>query len=112
MKHRITIYLVILNNGEEQRVVWLTILSIASAMQNQIASYLPTPSPVILIVYRKDSYQYCAVFVDQTRQQAEELFKEKYPLDSAESYEVKEFRDVESYSVTEDGNLLVNGSYK
>ncbi|WP_461041812.1 hypothetical protein [Spirosoma harenae] len=81
-------------------------------MQNQIATYLPSPRPVILIVYRKEPYQYLAVFVDQTRQQAEELFKQKYPLEPTASYEVKEFQDVESYSVTEDGNLLVNGSYK
>ncbi|WP_461079772.1 hypothetical protein [Spirosoma flavus] len=81
-------------------------------MQNQIASYLPSPSPVILIVYRKEPYQYCAVFVNQTRQQAEETFKQKYTLEPEASYDVKEFQDVESYSVTEDGNLLVNGSYK
>ena len=81
-------------------------------MQNQIAAYLPEPSPVILIVYPKEPYQYLAVFVNQTRQQAEELFKQNYPLEPEASYEVKEYQDVESYSVTDDGNLLVNGSYK
>ncbi len=81
-------------------------------MQNQTAAYLPNPSPVILIVYQKEPYQYCAVFVNQTRQQAEELFKQKYTLESETTYEVKEYKDVESYSVTEDGNLLINGSYK
>ncbi len=81
-------------------------------MQNQIAAYLPSPSLAILIVYRKEPYQYLAVFVNQTRQQAEELFKQKYNLESDATYEVKEYQDVESYSVTDDGNLLVNGSYK
>lgn len=81
-------------------------------MQNQVAAYLPSPSPVILIVYKKEPYQYIAVFVNQNRQQAEETFKQKYNLEGAENYEVKEYEDVESYSVTEDGNLLVNGSYK
>lgn len=81
-------------------------------MQNQIAAYLPSPSPVISIVYQQEPYQYIAVFVNQTRQQAEELFKQKYPLDPQATYDVKEYQDVESYSVTEDGNLLVNGSYK
>ena len=81
-------------------------------MQNQIASYLPSPSPVVLIVYQKEPYQYLAVFVNQTRQQAEDTFKQKYNLESAGKYEVKEYENVESYSVTEDGDLLVNGSYK
>ena len=81
-------------------------------MQNQVAAYLPSPSPVILIVYKKELYQYIAVFVNQTRQQAEETFKQKYNLEGEENYEVKEYEDVDSYSVTEDGNLLVNGSYK
>jgi len=81
-------------------------------MQNQIAAYLPSPSPVILIVYKKEPYQYIAVFVNQNRQQAEDTFKQKYNLEGEASYEVKEYEDVESYSVTEDGNLLVNGSYK
>lgn len=81
-------------------------------MQNQTAAYLPSPSPVVLIVYQKEPYQYFAVFVNQTRQQAEDTFKQKYNLQSGENYEVKEYEDVESYSVTEDGNLLVNGSYK
>ncbi|GAB3225171.1 hypothetical protein [Spirosoma arcticum] len=81
-------------------------------MQNQIASYLPSPSPVILIVYQKEPYQYVAVFVNQTRQQAEDMFKQKYNLESVERCEVKEYENVESYSVTEDGDLLVNGSYK
>ncbi|SFE75572.1 hypothetical protein [Spirosoma endophyticum] len=81
-------------------------------MQNQTAAYLPSPSPVTLIVYQKEPYQYVAVFVNQTRQQAEETFKKKYDLQPEEVYEVKEYKDVESYSVTEDGNLLVNGSYK
>lgn len=81
-------------------------------MQNQTAAYLASPSSVILIVYRKEPYQYFAIFVGQTRQQAEETFKQKYNLESGETYEVKEYEDVESYSVTEDGNLLVNGSYK
>jgi len=81
-------------------------------MQNQVAAYLPSPSPVILIVYKKEPYQYIAVFVNQTRQQAEDTFKQKYNLEGEASYEVKEYEDVESYSVTEDGNLLVNGSYK
>ncbi|GAB3049132.1 hypothetical protein GCM10027185_61200 [Spirosoma pulveris] len=81
-------------------------------MQNQTAAYLPSPSPVVLIVYQKEPYQYLAVFVNQTRQQAEELFKQKYPFDPETTYEVKEYQDVESYSVAEDGNLLVNGSYK
>lgn len=83
-----------------------------AAMQNQVAAYLPSPSPVILIVYKKEPYQYIAVFVNQTRQQAEDTFKQKYNLEGEASYEVKEYEDVESYSVTEDGNLLVNGSYK
>ena len=81
-------------------------------MENQTAAYLPTPSPVILIVYQQESYQYFAVFVNQTRQQAEETFKQKYPFQPGEAYEVKEYENVESYSVTEDGNLLINGSYK
>ena len=81
-------------------------------MQNQTAAYLPGPSPVVLIVYQKEPYQYFAVFVNQNRQQAEDLFKQKYNLGPDETYEVKEYEDVESYSVTEDGNLLVNGSYK
>ena len=81
-------------------------------MQNQLAAYLPSPSPVILIVYQKEPYQYLAVFVNQTRQQAEDTFKQKYNLESEEKYEVKEYENVESYSVTEDGDLLVNGSYK
>ena len=81
-------------------------------MQNQIASYLPSPSPVVLIVYQKEPYQHLAIFVNQTRQQAEDTFKQKYNLESAEKYEVKEYENVESYSVTEDGDLLVNGSYK
>ncbi|GAB3927815.1 hypothetical protein [Larkinella terrae] len=81
-------------------------------MQNQIASYLPSPGPVILIVYKKEPYQYLAVFVNQTREEAENLFKEKYTLGPDETYEVKEYRNVESYSVTDDGNLLTNGSYK
>lgn len=81
-------------------------------MQNQIASYLPSPSPVVLIVYQKEPYQYVAVFVNQTRQQAEDTFKQKYNLESAGKYEVKEYENVESYLVTEDGDLLVNGSYK
>ena len=81
-------------------------------MQNQIASYLPSPSPVILITYRKEPYQYLAVFVNQSRQQAEDSFKQHYTVEPGADYEVKEFDDVESYSVTEDGNLLVNGSYK
>lgn len=81
-------------------------------MQNQLAAYLPDPSSVILIVYQKDPYQYFAVFVNQSRQQAEEKFKEKYNLQPDETYEVKEYENVESYSVTEDGNLLTNGSYK
>ncbi|RYF62176.1 MAG: hypothetical protein EOO39_30775 [Cytophagaceae bacterium] len=81
-------------------------------MQNQVAAYLPSPSPVILIVYKKEPYQYIAVFVNQNRQQAEDTFKQKYNLEGEASYEVKEYEDVESYSVTEDGNLLVNGSYK
>lgn len=87
-------------------------LNEAVAMQNQIAAYLPGPTPVILIVYKKEPYQYVAVFVNQTRQQAEDTFKQKYNLEGAENYEVKEYGDVESYSVTEDGNLIVNGSYK
>jgi hypothetical protein len=81
-------------------------------MQNQTASYLASPSPVVLIVYKKEPYQYCAVFVNQNRQQAEELFKQKYNLESGDDYEVKEYESVESYSVTEDGTLVVNGSYK
>lgn len=81
-------------------------------MQNQIASYLPSPSPVVLIVFQKEPYQYVAVFVNQTREQAEETFKQKYNFEEGEHYEVKEYKDVESYSVTEDGSLLVNGSYK
>ena len=58
-------------------------------MQNQTAAYLPSPSPVTLIVYQKEPYQYVAVFVNQTRQQAEETFKKKYDLQSEETYEVK-----------------------
>jgi hypothetical protein len=81
-------------------------------MQNQTASYLASPSPVVLITYQKEPYQYSAVFVNQTRQQAEELFKQKYNLESGDDYEVKEYKSVESYSVTEDGTLVVNGSYK
>ncbi|RYF66441.1 MAG: hypothetical protein EOO39_23005 [Cytophagaceae bacterium] len=81
-------------------------------MQNQAASYLPNPSPVILIVYQKEPYQYVAVFVDQTRQQAEDTFKQKYTIEEGATYQVKEYQDVESYSVTQDGNLVVNGSYK
>ncbi|GAB3341191.1 hypothetical protein GCM10027299_55220 [Larkinella ripae] len=81
-------------------------------MQNQIAAYLPSPSSVFLIVYQKEPYQYLAVFVNQTREQAEERFKEKYNLGPDETYEVKEYDNVESYSVTEDGNLLTNGHYK
>ena len=81
-------------------------------MQNQIAAYLPSPSPVVLIVYQKDPYQYVAVFVNQTRQQAEDTFKQKYNLEPADTYEVKEYEHVESYSVTGDGDLLINGSYK
>lgn len=81
-------------------------------MQNQTAAYLTSPSPVTLIVYRKEPYQYCAVFVNQTREQAEDLFKQKYNLEPEDNYEVKEYENVESYSVTEDGELLVNGSYK
>lgn len=81
-------------------------------MQNQIASYLSSPSPVVLIVYKKEPYQYIAVFANQNRQQAEETFKQKYNFQEGGEYEVKEYEDVESYSVTEDGNLLVNGSYK
>lgn len=81
-------------------------------MQNQTAAYLPSPSPVVLIVYPKEPYLYCAVFVNQTRQQAEDTFKQKYNLEPEDKYEVKEYEQVESYSVTEDGNLLVNGSYK
>ena len=49
-------------------------------MQNQIAAYLHSPSPVILTVYQKEPYQYLAVFVNQTRQQAEDTFKQKYNL--------------------------------
>jgi hypothetical protein len=81
-------------------------------MENQTATYLPEPSPVILIVYRKEPYQYLAIFANQTRQQAEDRFREKYNLEPGGDYEVKEYEDVESYSVTDDGNLLVNGSYK
>ena len=81
-------------------------------MQNQIASYLPSPSPVVLIVYRKEPYQYVAVFANQTRQQAEENFKKKYTVEADQPYEVQEYEDVESYSVTEEGSLVVNGSYK
>lgn len=81
-------------------------------MQNQTAAYLPSPSPVVLIVYQKEPYQYLAVFVNQTRQQAEDTFKQKYNLQPEDTYEVKEYEQVESYSVTEDGNLLINGSYK
>ncbi|GAB3766568.1 hypothetical protein [Spirosoma pomorum] len=81
-------------------------------MQNQTAAYLTSPSPVVLITYQKEPYQYFAVFVDQTRQQAEDLFKQKYNLDADDKYEVKEYENVESYSVSEDGELLVNGSYK
>jgi hypothetical protein len=81
-------------------------------MQNEIASYLSSPSPVVLITYQKDPYQYVAVFIDQTRQQAEETFKQKYNLDPEDKYEVKEYENVESYSVSEDAELLVNGSYK
>lgn len=87
-------------------------LNKTTVMQNQTASYLPSPSPVILIVYQKEPYLYCAVFVNQTREQAEANFKEKYNLESGQTYEVKEYENVESYSVTEDGNLLINGSYK
>ena len=92
-------------------VFWLTNL-LKVAMQNQIAAYLPSPSRVMLIVYQKEPYQYLAVFVNQTRQQAEDTFKQKYNLEPGQTYEVKEYDDVESYSVTDDGNLLVNGSYK
>lgn len=81
-------------------------------MQKQIASYLPSPSSVILISYQKEPYQYLAVFVNQSRQQAEDSFKQHYPVEPGASYEVKEYDDVESYSVTQEGNLLVNGSYK
>ena len=81
-------------------------------MENQLAAYLPSPSPVVAIVYQKEPYQYVAVFVDQTRQQAEDRFKQNYPLEGAETYEVNEYEDVESYSVTDDGKLVVNGSYK
>ena len=81
-------------------------------METQTASYLSSPSPVVLIVYQTEEYRYIAVFVDQTREQAEALFKQKYPVESSDNYEIKEYEDVESYSVTEDGNLLVNGSYK
>lgn len=81
-------------------------------MQNQTAAYLPEPGSVILIVYSKEPYQYCAVFVNQTRQQAEEKFKQKYNLEPGDTYEVKAYENVESYSVAEDGSLLVNGSYK
>ncbi|ARK12850.1 hypothetical protein [Fibrivirga algicola] len=81
-------------------------------MQNQTASYLPSPSPVVLITYLKEPYRYIAVFANQTRQQAEATFKQTYNLESGEDFEVKEYEDVSSYSVTEDGNLVVNGSYK
>lgn len=81
-------------------------------MQNQIAAYLPSPSSVVGIVYQKEPYQYVAVFVNQTRQQAEDRFKQNYPFESEETYQVKEYDNVESYSVTEDGTLVVNGSYK
>lgn len=81
-------------------------------MQNQTAAYLSSPSRVTLIVYPKEPYQYFAVFVNQDRQQAEDTFKQKYNFQPGDTYEVKEYEDVESYSVTEDGNLLVNGSYK
>jgi hypothetical protein len=80
-------------------------------MQNQIAAYLPSPNPVVVIVYQKEPYQYVGVFVNQTRQQAEERFKQNYPLEGEETYEVNEYEDVESYSVTDDGRLVVNGSY-
>ena len=81
-------------------------------MQTQIASYLPSPSTVILISYQKDPYQYLAVFVNQSRQQAEDSFKQHYPVESEANYKVKEYADVESYSVTQESELLVNGSYK
>ncbi len=81
-------------------------------MQNETAAYLASPSPVVLIVYPKGPYRYVAVFVNQTRQQAEDRFKQNYPYQAEESYEVKEYENVESYSVTEDGTLVVNGSYK
>jgi hypothetical protein len=89
-----------------------SLLSTLPAMQNQIAAYLPSPSPVVTIVYHKDPYQYVAVFVNQTRQQAEDRFKQSYPLEGEETYQVNEYENVESYSVTEDGTLVVNGSYK
>ncbi|WP_288428442.1 hypothetical protein [uncultured Spirosoma sp.] len=81
-------------------------------MQTETASYLTSPSPVVLIVYKKEPYQYCAVFVNQTREQAEALFKQKYTVEPGSDYEVKEYENVESYSVAENGELLVNGSYK
>ncbi|GAB3880682.1 hypothetical protein [Spirosoma agri] len=81
-------------------------------METQTAAYLNSPSPVVLIVYQNDEYRYLAVFVNQTREQAEALFKEKYPVGASDKYEIKEYEDVESYSITEDGNLFVNGSYK
>ena len=93
-------------------VCWLTNLMTAIAMQNQTAAYLPSPGRVTLIVYQKEPYQYLAVFINQNRQQAEDNFKQKYNLGPEEHYEVKEYDDVESYSVAEDGSLLVNGSYK
>lgn len=101
-----------LNKGHKPGVLRLVKLNTALVMQNQIASYLPSPSPVVLIVFQKEPYQYVAVFVNQTREQAEETFKQKYNFEEGEHYEVKEYKDVESYSVTEDGSLLVNGSYK
>ncbi|WP_157816159.1 hypothetical protein [Spirosoma pollinicola] len=50
--------------------------------------------------------------MNQTRQQAENLFKQEYTLQPKQTYEVNEYKLVKSYSVTEDGNLLVNGSYQ
>ncbi|MFD1143629.1 hypothetical protein ACFQ4C_21050 [Larkinella insperata] len=84
----------------------------ARAMQNQTAAYLSSPSSVTLIVYQKEPYQHFAIFVNQSRQEAEAMFKEKYNVEPDAKYEVKEYENVESYSVTEDGNLLTNGSYK
>lgn len=81
-------------------------------MQNQIAAYLSSPSPLVVIVYQKEPYQYVGVFVNQTRQQAEERFKQNYPLEGEATYEVNEYENVESYSVAENGRLVVNGSYK
>lgn len=81
-------------------------------MQIQAASYLTSSNPVVLITYQQEPYQYVAVFVGQTRQQAEENFKQKYNLEEGQSYEVKEYQNVESYQVTEQGDLVVNGSYK